>query len=190
MRNNAFVAVLLCGLSGWGWAADRPQTSRRKLEQITEIQGYSCTKSYAWFYADGRLERCFVSKDTKFGEVQVPSGSIIVLRPDGKPEYAMLEHDSWLLGYHCRGGGPLGPAEGAMTTFYPSGRLKLCWLVADQEIQGVPCASSGGFFFDMFHHGGWGTWFYGNGKLHKCYLAHDFESLKKGQEIVRPPDVH
>ena len=190
MTNNALFAMVLCGLSGWGWAAGRMETSRKKLERITEIQGYSCAQDYAWFYAGGRLERCFVSKETQFGEAQAPSGSIIVLRPDGNPEYAMLAHDSWLAGYHCRGGGPLGPAEGAMTLFYPSGKLKLCWLVDDQEIQGVPCAASGGFFFGIFHNGGWGTWFYSNGKLRRCHLSRDFEGLKRGQEIVRPPDVH
>jgi len=115
MRKNALLGVLLCGLSGWGWAAEQPQTSRKKLEQITEIQGYSCAKDYAWFYADGRLERSFVSKDTQFGEVQVPSG---------------------------------------------------------------------------FHQGGYGTSFYESGKLHKCFLSRDYEGLRKGQEIVRPPDVH
>jgi len=190
MRRNTPVAVLLCGLSCCGWAAERPETSPKKLERITEIQGYSCAGGYAWFYADGRLERCSVSKDTPYGEVRVPAGSIIVLRPDGKPKYAMLERDSWLLGYHCRGGGALGPAEGATTGFYPSGRLQLCWLAEDQTIQGVPCAASGGFFFAIFHHGDWSASFHENGKLHKCYLARDFEGLHKGDQIMRPPDVH
>jgi hypothetical protein len=30
-----------------------------------------------------------------------------------------------------------------MTTFYPSGKLKQCWLAKDQVVQGVPCMNGG-----------------------------------------------
>ena len=63
-----------------------------------EIQGYPCDKGYAFFYADGSLSQCSVSRGTQFGEARVPRGSIVHLTPDGKPAYAMLIHDAPILG--------------------------------------------------------------------------------------------
>ena len=49
-----------------------------------------------------------------------------------------------------------------MTGFYPSGKLKYCWLTTDQEVQGVPCARSGMFT------GNSGVEFYEDGRLKGC----------------------
>jgi hypothetical protein len=157
------------------------------LHEPAEIQGYPCAKGFAWFYADGRLERCTVSRDTAFGEARVPAGSIVVLRPNGKPEYVMLVHNSPILGYNCAGGGPLGPAEGAMTSFYASGKLRVCWLAGDQVVQGVPCKAAGGFLSAIFHHGGFFTDFYESGKLHSCTLSQDYGGLHGGQRFAQAP---
>ena len=170
-----------------GWAAAPPQASRKTLDQPTEIPGYACAKGYAWFYADGRLERCTVSRDTAFGEARVPAGSIIVLLPDGKPRYVMLIHDALIHGYKCAGGGQLGPSEGATTTFYPSGKLKLCWLAQDQMVQGIPCMAAGGFLTAIFHRGGFGTDFHENGKLHSCTLSRDFGGQRRGHVYTQGP---
>jgi hypothetical protein len=166
-------------------AADtpRPEVTRKTLDAPIEIQGYPCAKGYAFFYSDGRLNQCSVSRETAFGEVRVPSGSLINLRLDGKPQYAMLSHNANILSYRCRGGSWLGPGEGAMTAFYPSGKLKECFLAGDQDIQGVPCMG-GSFFADVFG-GGSGTFFYESGKLRSCKLSKDFGNLRRGEHIFQ-----
>ena len=102
-------------------AQPRPATHRAKLRQDTEIQGYPCAKGYPWFYADGKLESCAVSREIAFGEAMLPSGSILHLLLDGLPKFAVLQHDSVVAGVKCSGGNwLLGPSEGSMTVFYPA----------------------------------------------------------------------
>jgi hypothetical protein len=79
------LAAVFCCLFSTGWAQSKPQTHRKTLDQPAEIQGYPCAKGYAWFFADGKLANCFVSRDIAFGEATVPAGSWITLLPDGKP---------------------------------------------------------------------------------------------------------
>ncbi len=79
------VCVLLVGV-GYGVAQTahpRPVTHRTKLKQATVIQGYPCDKGYTWFYADGKLDECWVSQETQYGEALIPRGSLIYLKPDG-----------------------------------------------------------------------------------------------------------
>jgi len=187
MRSKILFLVISCGPQCVFWAEAESETSRKTLQAPAEIQGYPCAKGYAWFYSNGSLRQCAVSRDTAFGEAQVPAGSIVVLLPDGKPRYVMLSHDATILGYHCRGGGPLGPAEGDATGFYPSGKLKLCWFVDDQEAQGVPCMAAGSFFDAIFHHDNVGTNFYESGRLHSCTLSKDFKGLRRGERYVQAP---
>ncbi|MDR3746375.1 MAG: hypothetical protein P4K80_09625 [Acidobacteriaceae bacterium] len=177
-RLICFLLVLIS--AGW---AQRPATHRTTLRQDTVIQGYPCAKGYAWFYADGRLERCSVSRETTFGEAKIPVQSIIVLLPEGGPKYAMLNRDTVIAGSTCRGGGLLGPSEGAMTAFYLSGKLKQCWLAGDQIVQGVPCRS-GGLFGDAL---GEGVKFYESGRLNSCKLSQEFASQHRGDRFIQAP---
>jgi hypothetical protein len=109
---------------------------------------------------------------------RAPAGSWINLTRDGKPDFLFLVRDTNILGYSCRGGNRLlGPTEGAMTGFYPSGKLKYCWLTADREVQGVACAGSG-----MFS-GKSEVDFYEDGRLKGCKLAKDYGSLKAGERF-------
>ena len=176
------VSVLLVLIPA-GWAQSRPATHRSMLRQDTVIQVYPCAKGYAWFYADGRLERCSVSRETVFGEAKIPALSIIVLLPEGGPKYAMLNSDTVIAGSNCRGGGLLGPGEGAMTTFYPSGKLKQCWLAGDQIVQGVPCRS-GGLLGDGM---GEGVKLYESGRLNSCKLSQEFASQHRGDRFIQAP---
>jgi hypothetical protein len=172
------VVIVLCGLAGAGLAATEAQLQRKTLAQSTELQGYECAKGVAWFYADGRLKECAVARDTDFGVARAPAGSWINLTRDGRPDFLFLVRDTNILGYACLGGNRLlGPTEGAMTGFYPSGKLKYCWLTADREVQGVACAGSG-----MFS-GKSEVDFYEDGRLKGCKLAKDYGSLKAGERF-------
>ena len=106
--------VLVAARSGTAQTAQpRPATHRTTLRQDTEIQGYPCAKGYAFLYADGRLEQCGISREIAYGEAKLPVGSLVVLLQDGRPKYAMLQHDSEVAGVKCSGGNwLLGPSEG------------------------------------------------------------------------------
>ncbi len=142
----------------------RPSLERRHLDTSAEIQGYACENGVAWFYDNGALESCRTGRDTSFGEARVPAGSWIHLTSDGKPRFVFLHHNTRVNQYACRGEG-----HGFTTAFYPSGKLKECWLAEDQEIQAVHCMR-GGFFGDVFG-GGSSVRFYENGRLRRCKIS-------------------
>jgi hypothetical protein len=144
----------------------RENTTRKQLGAPADIQGYPCAAGYAWFFADGKLSSCFVSRETLFGEVTVPEKSMIYLAHDGSPRFVFLAHDATVVGYVCRGGG-----HDYSTALYPNGRLKTCWLAADSVVDGVPCMRAG-FTADVLG-GGVETDFYENGKLKTCKLSRD-----------------
>ncbi len=164
-------------------AAAPPETQRKHLDQPTVIQDYPCASGYAWFFPDGRLSRCAVSREIAFGEAHLPEGSIIELFPDGRLRYVMLKHDTVVSSVRCSGGGSLGPAEGSVTVFYPSGKLKLCYLAGDQVVQGVPCASGGFWKATVGHEQA--VEFYETGELKSCRLSQDFGNHKLGDGLQK-----
>ena len=184
-KQMRFAVIVGCCLACPGLATaqvtNAKQLQRRTMAQETVIQGYACAKGYAWFYADGRLKECAMALETEFGEAKAPVGSWVNLREDGRPDFVFLQRDMEIAGYVCRGGnGVLGPTEGAMTGFYPDGKLRYCWLAAARDVQGVPCAGS-----DMFS-GKSEVDFYEDGKLQGCKLTKDYGSLKAGQRFSQP----
>lgn len=185
MRNISFLALLLCGLLRSAWAGASPHTYRKTLVQPAEIQDYPCAKGYAWFFDNGRLNRCTVTREIRFGEVRIPAGSYIALNPDGKPDLVQMSHDAPILGLTCQGGSLLGPGEGAVVAFYPSGKLKLCFLAHAQTVQGVPCAKGG--FFATLTGVDPGVSFDESGKLSACKLSKDFGPLRRGDRFVQAP---
>jgi hypothetical protein len=182
--------LLLIASSGLLWpgcvisqTASQPHTTRKTLDQPAEIQGYPCDKGYAWFFDDGRLNRCTVTREIAFGEARIPAGSYIALPPDGTPDFVQMSHDAPILGMTCSGGGLLGKGEGSVVAFYPSGKLKQCYLAGDQAVQGIPCMS-GGFFADGR---GGGAKFHENGKLASCKLTKDYGGMHRGERFVQGP---
>ena len=183
LRRIILFAVVSCCFCLIGRAEIQPQTLRKTLDRPVEIQGYPCAKGYAWFFADGKLAHCTVSRSIAFGEATIPAGSWITLLGDGRPQIAQMKHDAKVAGITCMGGSWLGPSEGAMTAFYPSGKLKQCFLAGDQTVQRVPCMN-GGMLGDGM---GSGAEFYENGKLKSCKLTRDFGGLPKGNRYVQGP---
>ena len=181
----AALVVVALGYGVMLTAQTRSSVQRTKLQQDTEMQGYPCAKGYAWLYADGKLESCAVSMETAFGDAKLPGGSILSLLWDGRPRYAMLQHDAAVGEVVCSGGNwLLGPSEGAMTVLYPSGKLKQCWLAKNQVVQGIPCMRGGvlGLFGDGARRDG-GVKFYESGKLESCTLAKDYEGKRQGDHF-------
>ncbi|MGA3023145.1 MAG: hypothetical protein ABSF98_00095 [Bryobacteraceae bacterium] len=129
------------------------------------INEYPCAGGTTSYVARTGLTSCKVSRETAFGEARVPEGSTISLRED-KPAFTFLSRDARIDGYTCRGG-----EHDWSTAFYPSGKLKVCWLAADQDVQGVPCMRAS-FFSDVFG-GTAGVHFYENGKLRTCKVSRD-----------------
>jgi hypothetical protein len=167
LRIAIWIATCFC-LTSLAFAEPRPPAVRKHLDQATEIQGYPCDKGYAWFFEEGGgLHSCRLSREASFGDARASAGSWLYLRSDGKPASAILRHDTRIDGHTCQGSA-MG-LEGISTAFYPNGRLKACWLAADEEIEGVPCAR-GGFFKDLGG-GGSTTEFYENGSLRGCKLS-------------------
>jgi hypothetical protein len=175
--------LFLCSLSSAAWAVDSPHVNRRFLHQPTDIQDYPCAKGYAWFFDDGRLNRCTVKREIPFGEARIPAGSYIGLNPDGTPNLVQMSHDAPILGLTCQGGSWLGSSEGSVVAFYPSGKLKLCYLAGGQSVQGVPCARGG--FWATLTGVDPGVSFDESGKLRSCKLAKDFDAQRKGERFVQ-----
>jgi len=158
---------------------------RQTLGKPREINGVACARGYAWFYPDGRLQRCTASREIAVGVAQVQRGSVIELLPDGRPGYVMMQHDAAVGEVECSGGNLLlGASEGAMTVLYPSGKLKQCWLAKNQVVQGIPCMRGGvlGLFGDGARRDG-GVKFYESGKLESCTLAKDYEGKRQGDHF-------
>jgi hypothetical protein len=176
-----FFVLLWFGICNLAWAGDPPHVSRKTLDQPTEIQGYPCAKGIAWFFDDGHLNRCTVTRETAFGEARIPAGSYIALNPDGTPDFVQMSHDAPILSMTCMGGSLLGAGEGAVVAFYPSGKLKQCYLAGDQDVQGVPCMN-GGILGDGREGG---AIFYENGKLKSCKLTKDYGTQRKGERFVQ-----
>lgn len=183
MKAMLFVFAL-CSLQCAASAAP-PHASRKLLHQPTEIQGYPCAKGFAWFFDDGSLNRCTVTREVAFGEARIPAGTYIALNPDGKPGFVQMSHDAPILGLTCQGGSWFGSGEAGVVAFYPSGRLKVCYLAGDQVVQGVPCAHGG--FIASLSGVDPGVLFYESGKLRACKLAKDFGARHKGERFVQGP---
>ena len=177
MRKAVLFALLFFTLVWSGHARSEGQSTRRKLDRATGIQGYSCDQDYAWFYADGKLQRCTVSQETRFGEASIPKGSLIYLKPDGSLRAVQLAHSTRIHDVLCDGGGFLGPAEGSGVGFYPSGKLKVCYLSSSQEVQGVLCAR-GGILATLTGPDPEVT-FYESGRLRSCRLSRSFNGQMK-----------
>jgi hypothetical protein len=183
MKNHFVFALLICNLLCAGFAFSQPATQRRTLQAPMEIQNFPCDKGYSWFYSDGSLSRCTLSRESAFGEAQAPPKSIIVLTPDGKPQFLLPIHDIRIAGNNCAGGSWFGPAEGSSAAFYPSGKLKQCYLAHDQAVQGVPCMNG-----DIFGDGmGGGVQFRENGTLASCKLSKNFGGKQRGERFVQAP---
>jgi len=163
-------------------ASGGPHTTRKDLKAPQEFQGWPCAAGYAWFFADGKLESCTLSRESPVGEINAPEKSWIALTEEGAPRLVWLPADAMVKGYPSRG----GAAEHSYSiALYPNGKLKTIWLSADTAIDGVPCMRAG-FIADVFG-GGVETDFHENGRLKACKVSADItlqgRSFRRGDHI-------
>src|ERR1700689_4864661 len=74
MQMKTLLKLVLAGVAIGvltGFATTPGQLRREKLQQPREINGYPCAAGYAWFYADGKLESCTVSREIAVGVAQL-----------------------------------------------------------------------------------------------------------------------
>ncbi len=122
------------------------------------------------YYADGKPSSCQVSQAFMVGNIQIPAGSDISLRPNGEVGSAWLGQDGSVYGQTLPAGTALhfgkgdqlrhfwlpketvtsmqghlvkGQDDGAGSRLHPNGKLLAIWLAQDEVIEGIPCTSSG-----------------------------------------------
>jgi len=163
-------------------ASAGPHTTRKDLKAPQEFQGWPCAAGYVWFFADGKLESCTLSREIQVGEITAPEKSWIALSEEGVPRLVCLPGDAAVQGYPSRGG---SDEHSYSIALYPNGKLKTLWLSMDTTIEGVPCMRAG-FIADVFG-GGVETEFHENGKLKACKLAADLtlqgRQFRRGDHI-------
>lgn len=162
------------------------QTTRRKLVERTVVDGITCGntgRAYAEFHASGRLSECPLAADTTIAGHRFFAGTWLRFDETGLLFAGWLSRDTELNAISCRGDGYKAWA----VRFHPDGRLALCYLRTDTEIEGIPCIR--GTFWNEIR-GGTRTalWFDRNGKLARCQAARAFthggQSHKKWDVIT------
>lgn len=174
------VAVSLC-------SASEPNAIRDKLDRDRTIQGVPCAKGEAWFYPNGALDQCALSRDATIGEVLAPKHSVIELWPNGAPHHLRISHNALVGGYRVMGVPRAGFSADMVTTFYVSGKLRSVYLVSDQTVQGVPCR--GGSAWKLLAERGSDSnyiEFFDDGKLESCRLAHGYSGHATGERFFLP----
>jgi hypothetical protein len=189
MRIALLFALVLCTVFESLSAASEPNAVRAKIPHATIIQGYPCARGNVWFYPDGSLNQCAISRATSFGEAQIPRRSVIELWPNGATRYLTLSHNTILSGYRALGGSALlriGSFQPSINAFYPSGKLRTLYLVDDQIIQGIPCRGGATSLSYTSLQGGNQVDFYEDGQLRSCKLTHDYAGQRSGQRLLLP----
>lgn len=181
--------LLLCALFALTvtvCSASEPNAVRNKISHDSTIQGFPCARGAAWFYPDGSLNQCTLSRPAAIGDLRVPRGSVVEFWPSGTAHLLMLPHAGLLAGYRVRGGTRFGLSRGATTAFYRSGELRSFYLVGNQTIQGVPCR--GGSWNTLTDPTGSETEveLYPDGKIQSCKLSQNFSGFHAGERIVIP----
>ncbi len=209
------VATLIC--TGPAMADGTGLTDRAA---VSGTQPAPCA-SQIKYYADGKPRSCQVSSAFLVGDIQIPAGSNISLRQNGEVDIAWLGRETAIYGQALPEGTALfltpggrlrhfwlprdtvlqghlvrAQDDGAGSRLHPNGRLLAIWLAQDEEIDGVPCTSSGNVFrmgLGVIHLGTQRmAWFHDNGRLQQAMLSQDVtlqgHGLKKGQVISLTPD--
>jgi hypothetical protein len=163
----ALALLMTAGVLTSASAAGRFRAERFRLKTPEEIEGVPCDAGYLWRFADGRLHRCTIDRDAIVRGAPLPKGSAVAFNEDGSHAYVFLPKTTTIEGYACKGSG-----HNFMTTFHEGGRLKLCWLEDDRDVQGIPCAGFS-ILADVLGGNPSGVYFHPDGALAECRVTRD-----------------
>ena len=139
------------------------------------------------FLEDGRLRECHLdAAGAVLSGRPLPKGTEVVFDGNGRMRNCLLPEDTLIEGHLCRGKGIHWS-----TGFHPNGRLRVAWLARDEEIQGVPCLSTGGVLRAigkaLVGRNQGGVFFHENGHLSSALVARDCvvqgRAFKRGERI-------
>jgi len=186
MKTALLPICLMCAVGVSLCLASEPNAIRNKLDHDSTIQGIPCARGDAWFYPNGALNQCTLSRSTKIGDVLAPRHSVVEVWPNGAPHYLTIPRSAMVGGYRVMGS-RAGSSSTVVSTFYSDGKLRSVYLVGDQTIEGVPCR--GGSEWNLLAEPGNDSnyvEFFDDGTLESCRLAHEYGGHSSGQRFSRP----
>jgi hypothetical protein len=147
--------------------------------------------SAVWFREDGSLRMSRLGADAPVSGQVLPTGTVLHFRPGNLLRHFWLPADTELQGHLVR-----SQSDGAGNRLHPNGRLLAIWLARDEDIDGVPCTSSGNPFRMGLGVIRLGTqrmvWFHDSGRLQQAMLSRDVElqghRFEKGEVISLTPE--
>ncbi len=80
------------------------ETTRHKLKSTRTFDGVPCVR-YAWTFEDGKLHSCFLAEPMEIAGHRLPEGTHAHFDPEGRLEMCFLGKDTRLEGQVCRGHG-------------------------------------------------------------------------------------
>jgi len=142
---------------------DNGKLKQGNLAQPSEIQTIPCAEGAITFYDTGNVMQATLEVDFVLQDHPFPAGTLIHLSPEGKLEAVNLKKDTVLQEVECRAG---------MVYFYPSGKLKACYM--DEPLE----------FWEYYRCSEGYVMFYESGNLKGCTLA-DKAADPDGDSILR-----
>lgn len=167
-------------------------------------------------YQTGKIKRCTLTREHRMGDQLLPPGSEVYLNEtgalaqvvlgaeatfsgqllpakatvfferDGRVRSFWLHEDAAIQGHRI-----WGHEDGQGNRLHPNGTVRAIWLAGDQEIDGIPCTTSGNVLRMGMRVMSLGTkrmaWFHDNGRLQQAMLSRDAviqgHAFKKGDLI-------
>jgi len=168
---------------------DGGRLKRATLSRDHEIAGNALPAgTRVSFLEDGRLRECHLdAAGAVLSGRPLPKGTEVIFDGNGRLRNCLLPEDTLIEWHLCRGQG-----NNWSTGFHPNGRLRLAWLARDEDIQGVPCMSTGGVLRTigkaLARRNQGGVFFHENGNLSSALVARDCvvqgRAFKRG-ELIR-----
>ena len=134
----------------------------------------------------GALAQVVLGAEAAFSGQVLPAKASVFFEPDGRMRFFWLHEDAVIQGHRIR-----GHEDGAGNRLHPNGTVRAIWLAGDEEIDGIPCTSSGNLLRMGMRVTSLGTkrmaWFHDNGRLQQAMLSRDAviqgHAFKKGDLI-------